>query len=141
MDIVRATFTWTPPPIDVLTLYAEPMPEQWVADLDDRGQFFIYRVIDADEQETGDVAGVEILGFSTFGEWEDLPRLPLLWQLPGNAPVPLIELLQQLQRELPTRRSGAAPSSAPGSSGEAHRGRACCREARHSASGERRQGA
>ena len=60
----------------------------------------LYRALDRNEEPTGPVTGIEVIGFLEFDRWEDLPQLDLLWQLPGQEPLPLDELLRRLQREL-----------------------------------------
>lgn len=99
MEIVRASATWGGPESNVYTLYVEPTPELWEADRLDDSLVFIYRVLDENEQETEEVAGVEIIGFLEFEEWDVLPKLPLLWQFPGWEPLPLEKLLKKVQHE------------------------------------------
>uniref|UniRef100_A0A831X902 Uncharacterized protein n=1 Tax=Thermorudis peleae TaxID=1382356 RepID=A0A831X902_9BACT len=60
----------------------------------------LYRALDQNEEPTGPITGIEVIGFLEFDRWEDLPQLDLLWQLPGQEPLPLDELLKRLQREL-----------------------------------------
>lgn len=94
---------WAGTEKDVLTLLREPAPEMWEADptVDPGGgAIAILRTLDEKEQETGQVAGVEIVGFLEFDRWRDIPRLPILWQLAQNEPLPLHELLKRTQREL-----------------------------------------
>jgi hypothetical protein len=54
---------------------------------------------------------VEIVAFLEFDRWSDLPRLDLLWQMPGWEPLPLDELLRRQQPILlaQARRQGDAP--------------------------------
>jgi hypothetical protein len=70
--------------------------------------------LDAAEQETGRIAGFEVLGFLEFDRWDALPKLDVLWQLPGQEPLPLEELLKREQERLRqhvsarTRKASAA---------------------------------
>lgn len=82
---------------DVLTLFVEPTPSLWVADPIDDG-IAVFRVLDEHGEETGEIAGVEIIDFLTFDRWEDLPDLPMKWQLDGLEPLPLRELLRKIQQ-------------------------------------------
>ena len=100
MEIVDASFTWGGPESNVLTLYVEPTPALWMADLVTYWPEFIYMVQDENEQETGEVAGVEIVGFLEFDDWGALPELPMLWQFPGWEPLPLEALLKRVQANL-----------------------------------------
>ena len=58
----------------------------------------VLRVLDGNDEATGLVAGVEIVGFLDFDGWDDLPKLPMLWQLPGQEPLALDALLRQQQQ-------------------------------------------
>lgn len=60
----------------------------------------LYRALDQNEEPTGPITGIEVIGFLEFDRWDTLPQLDLLWQLPGQEPLPLDELLRRLQREL-----------------------------------------
>lgn len=108
MDIVRASVCWDGPSRDILQLFVEPTPEPWgitwddVPD-DDIDRIGVFRELDANEEPTGRVAGIEILDFLRFDRWDAVPRFPLLWQLPGWEPLPLMDLLQRLQPELRER--------------------------------------
>lgn len=65
--------------------------------------------LDGEEQETGRVAGFEVVGFLGFQRWDALPDLGILWELPGWEPLPLVELLKRKQQELRQRhKAGAA---------------------------------
>ncbi len=63
--------------------------------------------LDEHEQETGRMVGVE-LAILEFDRWDDLPKLDLLWQLPGQEPLPLDELLKREQRRLRQEAERAA---------------------------------
>jgi hypothetical protein len=65
--------------------------------------------LDENEEETGRIAGFEVVGFLGFTRWDALPDLSVMWQLPGWEPLSLPELLQRKQRELHRKaKSGAA---------------------------------
>lgn len=61
--------------------------------------------VDEKEEETGRVAGLEVIDFSRFKDWGGLPKLDLLWQLPGWEPLPLDKLLKRFQKELRQRKA------------------------------------
>lgn len=108
METVRASFTWSGPDVDVLRLFVEPTPTPWSADPIDDDIVVLY-ALDACGQETGRVAGIEIVGLLSFDRWNALPDLPILWELTGETPRPLAALLERLQRELqPARVPGSA---------------------------------
>lgn len=73
----------------------------------------IFRELDANEEPTGRVAGIEILDLLRFDQWDALPRFPLLWQAPGQEPLPLVDLLQRLQPELRERARLADVAASP----------------------------
>ncbi len=102
IKMVQTSVTWGGPESNVLTLYVEPTPDMWEADDVDPVDFqiFVYRALDENEQETEEIAGVEIIGFLEFDRWDDLPKLPMLWQLPGWEPLPLEDLLKREQKLL-----------------------------------------
>ncbi|HEY7065602.1 MAG TPA: hypothetical protein VII06_29275 [Chloroflexota bacterium] len=108
MDIVKASTMWAGPRNDLLQVFVEPTPTPWGVtwddlpdDLDD--EFVVFRELDANEEPTGRVAGIEILDFLRFDRWDAVPRFPLLWQVPGQEPLPLVDLLKRLQPELRER--------------------------------------
>lgn len=100
-EIIKASYTLSRDG-DVVTVYAEPTPPYWVADpLEENGLVAILRETDEEfEKETGAIAGIEIVGFKDFARWDDIPDLPGLWQLEGAKPLPLRELLRQIQSSL-----------------------------------------
>jgi hypothetical protein len=110
VEIVTASIMWGGPDRDVLTVFVEPTPDLWAAEPAGayRG-FFVLRELDQQEKETGRVAGVEIVDFLKFEHWHDLPKLPLLWRLPGREPQPLDRLLRAKQKEL-AERHGSSPA-------------------------------
>src|SRR3989304_496910 len=99
METVRATATWDR---GRYCLWAEPSggmaftPEPFDGD----PTACLLLEIDENEQETGRIAGAEIVGFLEFDRWETVPKLPILWQLPGSGPLPLDELLKRQQKLL-----------------------------------------
>lgn len=108
MEIVKASIMWPGLDVDVLTLFLEPTSE-WVVDpLDDR--IVLLRALDESGQETDAIVGVQIVGFLTFDRWADLPNPPVLWQLPGEEPLPLGALLQREQQALRSEVKAPSPS-------------------------------
>lgn len=116
MDTVAASICWDGPSRDVLLLFVEPTPEPWGITwddlLDDDLEVGVFRELDANDEPTGRVAGIEILDFLRFDRWDALPRLPMLWQVPGAEPLPLGDLLQRLQPEL-RERARLADAASP----------------------------
>ena len=109
---------WAGPTNDLLQVFVEPTPEVWGATFDDVSDdildsVVVFRALDERDEATGAVAGIEILDFLSFDRWHAIPSFPILWQLPGWEPRPLVELLQRLQRELRQQaRASAAPTTA-----------------------------
>ena len=99
METIRASITWPGSTIDVLRLFREPTPALWEPDpIDD--QFAILLTLDEDEQETGEITGIEIIDFLDFDRWDKLPTFPILWQLPGQEPGLLVDILKREQETL-----------------------------------------
>lgn len=107
MAIVRASITWDGPSRDILHLLIEPTPDWGVTYHDETVS--ILRELDERDEATGKIVGVEILGFLSFDRWDDLPKLDLLWQLPGQQPLPLDELLKREQQRLRREALAATP--------------------------------
>lgn len=95
---------WTGSDKDVMMLFREPTP-LWEADpVDDEWQFFVLLTIDEEnEQETGEISGIEILGFLEFDRWDAIPEYPVLWQVADWEPLPMGDLLQREQAVLRKR--------------------------------------
>ncbi len=100
MAVVKASIVWSGIDNDILQLFVEPMPSAWIVDPDDTGILAVFREVDRAEQETGRIAGIEIIEFLEFERWADLPNLNVLWQLPGQDPLPLTIALQRVQHQL-----------------------------------------
>jgi len=64
--------------------------------------------VDERGEETGRVIGVE-LPILEFDDWDDVPDLPTLWQLHGQEPMHLKDLLKRVQRELRLQTATAGP--------------------------------
>lgn len=87
---------------DVLMVLREPSFGYYGAS---SGDPLVARLVSTD---TGELVGVEIVGFLEFEEWDAVPDAPgVLWKLPGEEPLPLRDLLKGQQRELRTASSGA----------------------------------
>jgi len=106
MVTIRARIAWDGPKVDLLRLLPDSGQnigaEVWDEDVT------LFRPLDADESLTGQVVGVEIAGFLSFDRWNDLPKLDVLWQLPGWKPLPLDKLLKRVQKELRERKAREA---------------------------------
>lgn len=111
METVAASYSWTGPESDVMQLLVEPSQWQWLAEpVDGNPLIAVFHEIDEDWQETGRIAGVEIVGFSTFNQWDLLPDLPLRWQLPGQEPLALRQVLEMIQSHV--RKEATTPTRA-----------------------------
>lgn len=95
METVKASFMWYE---NILTIFVEPTLD-WAVDPVDATDslVFLYRAVDENDQETGKIAGLQIIGFLEFEDWEGLPKLPMLWQIPGWEPLPLVDVLKREQ--------------------------------------------
>jgi|SRR5579875_2005890 hypothetical protein len=99
METVRATIEWTPE-IDRFVLWADdlaghPFVPEPFGDITDS----LLLEIDEHGHETGRIVGVE-MALLAFDQWDALPKLDVLWQLPGQEPLSLEELLKREQRRL-----------------------------------------
>jgi hypothetical protein len=107
VPIVKASACWGSPEHDVLTVFVEPPVMEWIVEpADTAGVSLLLEVDDAEAaapQETGRIAGIEIVDFLGFDQWSTLPVVPQLWQLGDQEPSRLTELLRRLQHELRTR--------------------------------------
>jgi len=109
METVSASLCWGGPRTDVLTVFVEPTPDDWVADPSDgSGEIGVLYEVDAQGRRTDRVAGVEIVGFLDFDGWGDLPKLDLLWHMPGQESLSLEGLLKRAQQELRQRSAAVA---------------------------------
>lgn len=99
MEIVRASATWSQD-VDRYCLWAEPQASSFVPEpFDDDPAAVLLIELDEAGCDTGRIAGVEI-ALLAFDRWNTVPRLPLLWQLPQQEPLPLAELLRREQKAL-----------------------------------------
>ncbi len=107
METIRATIEWTPE-IDRFVLWADGLtgssfvPEPF-GDVTDS----LLLEVDEHGKETGRIVGIE-MSLLSFDRWDDLPRLDVLWQLPGWEPLPLDKLLKRVQKELRKRKAREA---------------------------------
>jgi hypothetical protein len=110
METVKATATWSPD-ADRYCVWNEAASGQpFVPEpLAGTALAAVLLELDETERETGRIVGVEILGFLSFDCWDDLPKLDLLWQLPGQQPLPLDELLKREQQRLRREALAATP--------------------------------
>lgn len=106
METVSASFMWPGPDVDVLTLFREPTPDFWEVDpIDDEWEFAVLLTLDENEQETGEITGIEIVGFLDFDRWDELPTFSILWRLPGQEPALLTDVLRR-QQEILRQKAG-----------------------------------
>jgi len=107
METIRATIEWTPE-IDRFVLWADGLtassfvPEPF-GDVTDS----LLLEVDEHGKETGRIVGIE-MSLLSFDRWDDLPKLDVLWQLPGWKPLPLDKLLKRVQKELRERKAREA---------------------------------
>lgn len=102
METISATITWRPDK-GIFVIYREPMGYNFTADPLDNPLASILLELD-DERETDRVVGMEIVGGLEFRDWDMIPDLGALWQLPGSDAKPLKELLMRKQAEYRERR-------------------------------------
>lgn len=110
MDTITVCYSWPGLDIDVLRLYIEPRRDNWEA-VFVNGSPEVALLYQGDSDELEQLSGLEIVGFSTFADWEDLPDLPFWWRLVDEAPMTLRQLIMELQTRLvphveATARSG-----------------------------------
>jgi hypothetical protein len=106
------TFAWGGPDRDVIAVIP-----RWIdgfggalLDDDDDVDVAVYRVLDENEEATGEIVGIEIIDFLEFDRWKIIPELSVQWSIndgPSQSPK---TALQALQRELRTRVSLAHAS-------------------------------
>lgn len=105
MATVAATVEWTAE-IDRYVLWAEPPAARVAPEPVAGGEALLLLELDDQGRETGRIAGLA-LPLLEFERWQELPELELWWQLPGQEPLPLRELLRREQRRL-RAQAGAA---------------------------------
>lgn len=87
------------PDRDTLVVFAEP-EHAWQADgVDATSRLFIYWTDGSDGAPEGEIAGIEVLGLSTFDRWDALPSNDDRWAVDGSPPLPLDEFLRKIQAE------------------------------------------
>lgn len=98
METVRAVIEWTPE-LDRWVLWVEPPVDRFVAEPFGDVTDCLLLEVDQSGKETGRIAGLE-LALMEFDRWDALPKLDVLWQLPGQEPLPLETLLRREQERL-----------------------------------------
>ena len=94
---------------DVLSLWVDdPYIPNWMAFSTDYDLVALLLEVDEDENETGRIAGLEIVGFLEFEAWEKLPDLGLMWQVADGEPLSLVDLLQREQQALRQQQTAGA---------------------------------
>lgn len=99
METVTASLLWSDAEGDILTLFVEPLSASWEARSLDQ-EIYLLDTLDENEEKTGQLAGIRIVGFLTFNRWQDLPKFPMRWHVAGYDPLPLAELLPRVQQSL-----------------------------------------
>lgn len=99
MEVVDARIVWSAAS-HVLMLLREPTPPWRALPVEADPLVAVLAAVDEDGRETGEVAGMEIVGFLWFERWDGIPEVPGLWRLPDRKPEPFLELLKGEQREL-----------------------------------------
>ncbi len=86
-------------------LSREPLCANWQAD-PINACLHIWRVVDEKGEETAEIYAVEIVGFSQFSSWEDIPDFPLvrIGDLPAQS---LVSVLMQFQSQILRRQEEA----------------------------------
>ena len=109
MAIVKSSMSWSGSMGDVLSLWVDdPRVPSWLTFSTDHDLVALFLEVDEDENETGRVAGLEIVGFLEFEAWDELPDLGLLWQVADWEPLPLVDLLQREQQALRQQQTAGA---------------------------------
>jgi hypothetical protein len=99
METKRVVAVWGGPERDILTLLPPPMTKDYGGDPDEEDlRLVLFREYDECDELTGAIIGLQIDDFTSFDRWHALPRLSTLWQIDDREPLPLDELLRQLQR-------------------------------------------
>jgi hypothetical protein len=97
----RVIPVWEGPPHDLLSVFVDPYPLDFVvdpSDLDTRLAF--YRVPDENDAPTGALVGVEIDDFLNFRCWQAFAGFEDRWYGPKGEPLLIADYLHQLQNEL-----------------------------------------
>ena len=117
MEIVEARVVWSAAS-HVFMAIREPTPPWRALPVEADPLVAVLAAVDEDGRETGEVAGMEIVGFLWFERWYGIPDVPGLWRLPGREPEPFVGLLKGQQRELRRayrgRAAGGRAGTAPG---------------------------
>lgn len=105
----HVSILWDGPDGDVLSLLPEPYRSDFGADPEEEHILLAYyRLFDEYEEANGDIVGVEIVGFLTFDRWHVLESVPDKWQIEGDEPQSMTDLLRGLQATLRERAKVAA---------------------------------
>lgn len=70
---------------------------------EDEASLVFYRLLDGEDEATGEVVGLEIDDFLEFDRWNLIPDTADLWQLGEDVPRPPVDLLKNLQAQLLAR--------------------------------------
>lgn len=105
METKHLMAAWGGPDRDVLAVLPDWTGEFSAALLDDHDDVdvVVYRVLDNDEEATGEIVGIEILDFLDFSEWSLIPALPVKWSINNGPAGTPRAALQDFQRKLRAR--------------------------------------
>lgn len=98
MEAVKASIMYGGLDHDVLVLAREPLRADWEADPVDVC-LHLWRVVDEKGEETGEIYAIEIVGFSQFRGWEDLPEFPPV-KIGDMPAMLLVEALKEFQSKV-----------------------------------------
>ena|SRR6478735_3335343 len=97
--------SWRGPKIDIaaVLIVDAPLPNYGAAleDLDESVVY--YRALDANDEATGEIVGIEIDDFLNFDHWSVIPAIGNFWQYDGLEPAPPVTMLKRLQKQLRAR--------------------------------------
>jgi len=98
METKRMMAAWGGPERDVLAILpGYPTPDFSGVPLNESGELVAYELLDGAEEPTGEIVGVEIVGFLEFDEWDEIPDLPVRWSIndgPAESPKEALRILQ-----------------------------------------------
>lgn len=109
METRRVSPIWGGARRDILTLLLDDHLPPYGADISDQDdRVILYRALDARDEATGDIVGVEIDDFAGverddstgFDHWDALADLPPEWRFPGEESFTVVESLKRVQRAL-----------------------------------------
>ncbi|HLI51604.1 MAG TPA: hypothetical protein VKU87_07390 [Thermomicrobiaceae bacterium] len=104
-------FVWDGPERDVLDVLAEPDASESGIVISDAPDVLLFRVLDANDEPTGAIVGVEIIDFLSFDDWDAVPALDVPVSPLDASNVPLRIEVQRLQQKLRAEIVAAATAN------------------------------